>query len=433
VSRPAVGTADGLIFTTPNATSYQQHGPTIYDQQGNVVWYHPLPYKQLFDLSVVTYDKERLLAFHVRHPWGRAGYRHASVLLLNRHYRQVARVTAQNGYEVDGHEFQVRGGAAWLGAYNPIIDPESGRQVYEYVVQKIDIRTGEVLFEWHSLPEIKTSYSYVRPRAGAVWDYFHGNAIDPLPHGGFLLSSRNTSAVYQISRTGKVLWTMGGKNDTFHIAARHPTWQFCFQHDVRAVGPHFLTVFDNGGKGPECPEHQARVEEFAYNPSTGEVARTTKWSSFTASSNGQGYRVSALGNGRFLNNGDMMVSWGTSGQITEFTPQHRVDFALTLAKKTYRAVRWRWVGDPLGRPSVAAARSRKHVKVWASWNGSTRVAKWQVFAGKARNRLRPIGKRVRRTGFETRLSVTTRAPIVMVRSFDVHGRALGDSAAITPN
>ncbi len=335
-----------------------------------------------------------MLAFHVRHPRNSSGYRHASVLLLNSHYRQVARVTAQNGYEVDGHEFQVRGNAAWLGAYNPIVDPVSGQDVYEYVVQKIDIRTGEVLFEWHSLPQIRTSYSYVRQGGRAVWDYFHGNAIDPLPHGGFLLSGRNTSAVYRISRTGRVLWTMGGKHDTFHMATRHRAWQFCFQHDVRSVGTDLLTVFDNGGRGPDCPAHQARVEEFAYDPSTGEVSRTTKYSSYTASSDGHGYRVSALGSARYLQNGDLMVSWGTSGRITEFTPRHRVDFDLTLAKKTYRADRWRWVGDPHGRPAVAASRAGKHVKVWASWNGSTRVATWQVLAG-ARHHLRLVGAPVR--------------------------------------
>jgi hypothetical protein len=262
-----------------------------------------------------------------------------------------------------------------------------------------------------------------------VWDYFHGNAIDPLPRGGFLLSGRNTSAVYRISRTGKVLWTMGGKHDTFDMAARHPAWQFCFQHDVRSVGRNLLTVFDNGGRGPDCPAHQARVEEFAYDPSTGDVSRTTKYSSYTASSDGRGYRVSALGSARYLLNGDLMVSWGTSGRITEFTPRHRVDFGLTLARKTYRADRWRWVGDPRGRPAVAASRTGKQVKVWASWNGATRIATWQVLAG-ARHHLRLVGAPVRWAGFESRLHVKTKARFVAVEAFDARQRPLGRSATV---
>lgn len=430
VSRRAVGTARGLIFTTPSPVSHRQHGPTIFDNRGNVVWYRPMPYKSVHNLSVVTYHNRRLLAFHVQHRRGKPGDHSAAVLLFNHHYRRVAKVTAQNGYEMDGHEFQVRGNAAWFGANHAIIDPASGDPVLEYVVQKINIRTGELLFEWHSLPEIKTSYSYVPPRAGKAWDYFHGNAIDPLPGGGFLLSGRNTSAVYQISATGKVLWTMGGKHDTFAIAARHPHWQFCFQHDVRAVGHDRLTIFDNGGKGPGCPKHKARVEEFAYDPSSGAVVRTTKYSSYAASSDGRGYLVSAVGSARFLQNGDLMVSWGTVGHITEFTPQHRVNFDLTLAQKTYRGVRWRWFGNPTDRPAVAASRVRAHVNLYASWNGSTHVTWWRALAGASRRDLHPVGHRFRRSGFETHIRVTTHARYVAVRAIGVHGRALGHSAVI---
>ena len=432
VSRRAVGTPPGLIFTTPSPTSPAQHGPTILDQRGNVVWYRPMAYREIYDLSVVTYRGQRVLAFLVRYRRTHEGYRRASVLFLNRHYRLVARVTAKNGYTVDRHEVQVRGGAAWIGAYNPIVDPVSKRRVYEYVVQKIDIRTGELLFEWHSLPTIKTAYSYQPPRKGQVWDYLHGNAIEPVTDGGFLLSARNTSAVYRIAPGGAVRWTMGGKHDRFQIAARHPAWQFCFQHDVRLVGHNRLTVFDNGGRGPGCPGHTARVEEFAYHPATGAIARTADYTSKEASSDGRGYTVSALGSARYLTNGDLMVSWGTSGRITEFTRTHRVDFDLTLARKTYRAARWQWVGDPGGRPAVAAVRTDAQVDVYASWNGSTCVRRWRVFAGASRSHLNSVSARITRTGFETEIPVTTRARYIAVRALDRHGRVLAVSSAITP-
>ena len=432
VSRRAVGTARGLIFTTPSPVTHKQHGPTIFDDQGNIVWYHPMPYKSVHNLSVVTYRHQRLLAVHVQHRRGKPGDHHAAMVLFNHRYQPVARVRARNGYQMDGHEFQVRGNAAWFGANHSIIDPVSGDPVLEYVVQEEDIRTGELLFEWHSLPHIKTSYSYVPPRAKKAWDYFHGNAIDPLPDGSFLLSGRNTSAVYHISASGRVLWTMGGKHDTFGIVAQHPNWQFCFQHDVRQVGADLLTVFDNGGKGPGCPRHKARMEEFAYDPSTGVVNRTSKYSSYAASSHRQGYYAWAVGSARFLQNGDLMVSWGTTGRITEFTSTHRVDFDLTLAQKTYRGVRWRWFGNPTGRPAVAASRVRTHANVYASWNGSTRVAWWRVLAGNDRRHLHPVGSRVRHTGFETRIPVATRARYLAVRAISAHRRVLAVSATIAP-
>src|SRR5262249_31935595 len=161
------------------------------------------------NLSVVRYRHQSLLAVHVQHRRGKPGNHHAAMVLFNHHYQRVARVVARNGYEIDGHEFQVRGNDAWFGANHAIIDPVSGEEVLEYAVQEADIATGDLLFEWHSMPQIGTSYSYTSPRAGKAWDYFHGNAIDPLRNGSFLLSGRNTSAVYHISATGKVLWTMG--------------------------------------------------------------------------------------------------------------------------------------------------------------------------------------------------------------------------------
>jgi hypothetical protein len=156
----------------------------------------------------------------------------------------------------------------------------------------------------------------------------------------------------------------------------------------------------------------------------------TKYSSYAASSDGRGYSVSALGSARFLLNGDLMVNWGTKGRITEFTPRHRVNFDLTLARKTYRANRWRWFGDPKGRPAVAVSRAGGHVDLYASWNGSTRVRRWRALAGANRRHLHPIGAGVRRTGFETRIPVTTSARYVAVRAIAARGRTLGHSAVI---
>jgi hypothetical protein len=81
---------------------------------------------------------------------------------------------------------------------------------------------------------------------------------------------------------------------------------------------------------------------------------------------------------------------------------------------------------------VAASRVGAHVDVYASWNGSTRVSWWRVLAGAGRRDLQPIGVRVRRNGFETHISVTTRARYVAVRAIDGRGRVLGRSPAIAP-
>jgi hypothetical protein len=258
-----------VVLTTPNATANSEHGPTIYDNHGQVVWYQPMPYKRTWDLSVVTYRDQRMLAVYVQGPRLPSGFARPQYLLLDRHYRIAARIPARNGYSADLHELEITShGRAYVGAYNQVLDPVSGHPTLEYVVQQVDIASGDLLFEWHSLDHVPARASYLpRPQGTVAWDYFHGNSIERLPGGNLIISARNTSTLYEISgQTGQVLWRMGGKEDDFDLVSRHPGWQFCFQYDARRRGPGSLTVFDNGGEGPGCPRHVSRVEVFRLRP-----------------------------------------------------------------------------------------------------------------------------------------------------------------------
>ena len=46
--------------------------------------------------------------------------------------------------------------------------------------------------------------------------------------------------------------------------------------------------------------------------------------------------------------------------------------------------------------------------------------------------MEPVSARVSRTGFETRIGVTTKARYVTVRAIDANGRPLADAVPITP-
>jgi hypothetical protein len=145
--------------------------------------------------------------------------------------------------------------------------------------------------------------------------------------------------------------------------------------------------------------------------------------------------VGAEGNVQTLPNGNVFTSWGGQERITEFTRGGRMllDLALPAGSDTYQAFRFRWRGRPLDRPAVAARRTRgKRTTVWASWNGATLVRRWRVLAGPSRDRLRPIGRPLRRTGFETALRVRTGARFVAVRAVGPNGRALRASRAVEP-
>jgi hypothetical protein len=69
------------------------------------------------------------------------------------------------------------------------------------------------------------------------------------------------------------------------------------------------------------------------------------------------------------------------------------------------------------------------VKLYASWNGATEVATWEVLAGPHPGRLESVGA-VPRSGFETAMLVQTSYSYVAVRAKGRLGRVLGASASV---
>ena len=72
----------------------------------------------------------------------------------------------------------------------------------EGIVQEVDIETGEVLFEWHSLEHVGIEESYSEPPEQPEFDldYFHLNSIDVDLDDNLIVSARSTFAVYKIDR-----------------------------------------------------------------------------------------------------------------------------------------------------------------------------------------------------------------------------------------
>ena len=83
--------------------------------------------------------------------------------------------------------------------------------VLDGIAQEVDIETGEVLFEWHSLDHVGVEESHYQPSPALKrgFDYFHINSIDLYPDGYLTISARMTSAVYKVDRaTGEVVWLL---------------------------------------------------------------------------------------------------------------------------------------------------------------------------------------------------------------------------------
>jgi hypothetical protein len=68
---------------------------------------------------------------------------------------------------------------------------------------------------------------------------------------------------------------------------------------------------------------------------------------------------------------------------------------------------------------------------YASWNGATEVARWQVLAGPAAGQLKPV-QTVAKNGFETPIRLKNSAAFYAVKAMNRAGKILGTSAAVAP-
>lgn len=432
ITRRARGTAPGYLFLAPFAPkgSPDHNGPLITDDRGNLVWFKQLPRgTAVTDLSVQELDGRDVLTWwqgRFALGWGYGAYH-----VLDSSYREIARVQAGNGYESDLHDMTITPeGTALVLAYDRVFRDTSAfggsrsGVVLDNIVQEVDLKTGLVLFEWHSLGNVDVNDSRIRARGRTSYDYFHANSVDVDRDGNLLVSARNTCAIYKISRTtGRILWTLGGKESDFKMNART---RFCFQHDARRAGKGVISLFDNSA-GPPKLRSQSRAVKLAVN----ERRRTVR----VIRAYRHPAKISAPNQGsmRVQRNGNVLVGWGAAPVFTEYSRGGRIlfDGHLTRGKGNYRAVRDEWTGRPATAPDIAARPRGNRVLVHASWNGATEVARWQVLGGDDPAALTSLTSRAR-GGFETRISAPGGTRYVAVRALDADGAVLGTSRVVEP-
>ena len=435
IDTPARGTAPGLIFIAPKMV-VAQAGPEIVDNAGNVVWFHPLGIKGVADFKVQRYRGKPVLTW-----WrGRApkGVGSGYYAIYDTSYRQIAQVRAGHGLTGDIHEFLITpNDTALFTIYqqkhvdlSKVGGPKEGR-IFDGIVQEVDIPTGRVLFEWHSYPEVDLNESYVpapKPNKGAKappWDYIHINSIDPEPNGNLLISGRNTRALYEISRTGKILWRLGGKRTDFKLG---PGAQFAWQHDARWHGNSTITLFDNGAEPPV--EKFTRVLVLHVDTAH---KRVTLMRTYVHPKH---LLVPFEGNAQILPDGHVFVGWGALPYYSEFSADGHVllDAYFGHGKPvlkdadSYRAFRFVWHGQPGDPPTLVIRGNTAYV----SWNGATDVGSWRLLAGEANDDL-AAKRTVPKAGFETAIPLPPNGRLtrfVAVEAMARNGRMIGTSATL---
>jgi hypothetical protein len=316
VTVPDRDPAAGDILTT-NGPGPGQYGPLIYTPQGRLVWFEELPVGEAAeDLNVQKYEGRRDLTW-----WrGRVlslGFGQGEDIVMNSSYRTVARVRGGNGLKADLHDFQIAPhDVAYITAYNPIrcnlkaVKGSTGGAIVDTAIQEIDIKTGLVRWEWHSLDHVGVAESEVEtPTTPKPWDWFHLNSIDPEPDGNIFISARSTWAGYQLEgASGRILWRLGGLKSSFKMG---PGTKTAWQHDGRILPGGEVTFFDDGSNPPI--HDQSRAVRIALDFKTHEAHLVSAYRHPSPP-----LLAASQGNMQTLADGNAVVGYGGVPAISEY-------------------------------------------------------------------------------------------------------------------
>lgn len=422
------------------------------------------------DVNVHNWKDRPLLTFFGGTVDQETGVGNGWVFGYDQQYREVGRVSAEqlDGVGADAHEFTVTAdNTAIVTAYETIrwdLSPHyaapdaADGYVRDSLFQEIDLDTFEVVFQWRASEHIDMAHSFesVKPDdAGSEargWDFFHINSVQKSKDGHFLVSARNTHAVYLVSgSTGEVLWVLGGKANEFEEEdfpkgkdLSNPLLSMAWQHHAQFYpgrDEQELTLFDNHGSdvnGWGCTENCSRGVHFRLDAAARRVQLLNEYL------HPVGLWSINQGSVQVLDNGNVFVGWGRNPAVTEHLPGGECVFDVQFSPwrspdtdwaglDSYRAYKVDWAGAPHWPPALAAEKGPSgDLTAWASWNGATEVAEWALLGSQREQDLdggHRVVARATRDGFETALWVERRSDTRFLRAVarDAEGTILGAS------
>ena len=226
------------FFDVTHPPMVGQSGPLMLDSNLSPVWFAPVPTNVVAsNLEAQTYDGQPVLTWWQGDVSATGAINQGEDIVVDDHYRRVATLKGADGWVLTLHSMVIRGHDAWVTANKNVRADLSGdggvsNGVFtDSAVQEYDLRTGKLLYSWKASNHIPRHDSYTQPPPnGFPWDTYHVNSVQPYGNGTFLVSMRNTWAVYLVSaRTGKILWTLGGKDSSFTVPSQAA---FKWQHDA---------------------------------------------------------------------------------------------------------------------------------------------------------------------------------------------------------
>ncbi|MGK2956657.1 MAG: arylsulfotransferase family protein [Solirubrobacterales bacterium] len=409
----------------------KQRGAAIFAANGNPIWFQSM---RSTDFRTQTYKGKPVLTW-CEAPTKGSGTNRSTYVIANNAYKVIDRFVPGNGYAADSHELRLTDrGTAYITTYRtvkrdlrPIGFDKNGR-VSDSVVQELDLATGRVIWEWHSLDHVPVRRSYADGprRPGNPYDYFHVNSIIDTPDGNVMVSGRSTNTIYKVSRrSGRIIWELGGKTSDYKFG---PGALFSWQHDAQPLSGNRVSLFDNSdapvAAAPWADESRGLILKLNNKRMTANVDQEFIHPNHPL--------APTQANLQRLPSGNFMVGWGQSPLTTEHAPDGTVVFDANVrgASSIYRTYRQPWIGRPTGPVAMATERSGNSASAWVSWNGDTEVDRWRVLTGSRASTLTTT-KTVNRTGFETRIKIgplASGAASIQIKGLNAAGKVIGSTA-----
>ncbi|HZU61271.1 MAG TPA: arylsulfotransferase family protein, partial [Solirubrobacteraceae bacterium] len=458
---------DFLVANLPGADlgpMTGEGGPMILDNRARPVWVLGVGRKlEAADLQQETYEKcgaatcaQPVLVWWEGVNTTRGITLKGEVFVADESYRIIRTLKAASPWVISLHDASIVGHDMWVTVYRLVphqnLKPYGGSHkgtVYDVGLQEYDLTTGKQVGQtWDALnpghkANVPLSASETPVPHSGSWDAYHLNAVQALPDGNLLVSMRNTEAVYLLNpKSGTILWTLGGKHSTFKFGKGAA---FHWQHDAQLVKPTTdgmgtdvkLTVFNDN-----CCEIKADgTFGSTSGPSEGTVLRlnTVKKSAKLVKAyrhQPSDLKAGFLGSMALLPNNNALVGWGSdfgpSTYFSEYTQSGKqiMDVQWPHKDQSYRALYAQtpssgpcptgdttcWIGTPFYKPKGAVQKKT----VYASWNGATQVAKWQVLAGSSAAHLKKVGSQAS-SGFETAIALKKSYGAYEVQALDAKG------------
>ncbi|MGH2881290.1 MAG: arylsulfotransferase family protein, partial [Solirubrobacteraceae bacterium] len=323
-----------------------QSGPMILDNHLQPVWFKPVPMADVAgNLSLQVYEGQPVLTWWQGAITNTGATESGEDVVVDQHYRPIARLKATDGWVVTLHELVIRGHDAWVTA-NKNIPMNLSRYGGAYngalidsAVQEYDLTTGKLLHSWDALDHIPLSDSRASlPTNGFPWDAYHVNSINLPGDGTFVVSMRNTWAAYKVKiATGAIEWTLGGPHSSFKIGKGA---DFQWQHDVVLYpGTPLVTMFDDhccqitGGGTYVSPTSYSRGLVLKLDPKAHSATLAGEYT------HGSNFNSEYMGSLEPLANGNEFVGWGSAPFFSEYDSSGNLllDARLPGSDISYRA------------------------------------------------------------------------------------------------